>query len=252
MVNHGTTSPMKAISVPKQPLYVTVMAHIQAQISAGVYKPLRAIPSEWDLAAELGVSQGTVRKAMNDLVSQGVLYRQQGVGTFVHGVMSEWGRLALRAYGANHRSDAQPAQEILSVNKTHALDLIAEGLSLKRSQPVWRIVSLWRIGAQVVALDEAYLPFDGLEHLSLRHLLECAGLYACLQHIHGLRLQVKEEVFLTSTINKEEASLLKKEPNAVMLTVVRKSETLQKRPIEWRKRTVLTDFYSLHLISEPD
>lgn len=252
MAKHGTNGVMKATSVPKRPLYVSVIEHIQAQIGAGVYRPLRAIPSEWDLAAELGVSQGTVRKAMNDLVLQGVLYRQQGVGTFVHKAMSDWGRLALRAYGASRRADAQPAQEILSVKKTHALDLIAEGLSLKRSQPVWRIVSLWRIGAQVVALDEAYLPFDGLECLNLRDLLDSAGLYECLQKAHGIRVQVKEEVFLTSTINKEEALLLKKEPNAVMLTVVRKSETVQKRPIEWRKRTVLTDFYSLHLISESE
>lgn len=65
------------------PRYAQVRAELVQRLSAGEWAPGTALPSEMALAAELGVSQGTVRKAIDHLVADGALIRIQGKGTFV-------------------------------------------------------------------------------------------------------------------------------------------------------------------------
>ena len=66
-----------------QLLYQQVDNIIRQRLIDNVWKPGEALPSEMQLAAELDVSQGTVRKALNDMVSENLLFRRQGLGTFV-------------------------------------------------------------------------------------------------------------------------------------------------------------------------
>lgn len=65
------------------PLYARIREQLVQRLSAGEWQPGTVLPSEMALAAELGVSQGTVRKAIDSLVSDGALRRAQGRGTFV-------------------------------------------------------------------------------------------------------------------------------------------------------------------------
>ena len=66
-----------------KPLYAQVEEIIRQRLIDNYWKPGDALPSEMQLAAELGVSQGTVRKALNDMVAENLLVRRQGRGTFV-------------------------------------------------------------------------------------------------------------------------------------------------------------------------
>lgn len=74
----------------RQPLYVQIKQFLLRRIAEGEWLEHDALPSEWDLADEMSVSQGTVRKALTELVADGLLYRQQGKGTFVAPVLSDW------------------------------------------------------------------------------------------------------------------------------------------------------------------
>ncbi|TAG76860.1 MAG: GntR family transcriptional regulator, partial [Burkholderiales bacterium] len=65
------------------PLYKGVQRALLDQLSSGALKPGQLIPSERELATEFAVSIGTLRKAIDDLVEQRILIRQQGKGTFV-------------------------------------------------------------------------------------------------------------------------------------------------------------------------
>jgi GntR family transcriptional regulator len=56
---------------------------IERALEAGEWAPGDAIPSELDLASRFGVSQGTVRKAVQALAAENLLVRRQGSGTFV-------------------------------------------------------------------------------------------------------------------------------------------------------------------------
>src|SRR4051812_33163655 len=76
-----------AAEAPQQPsfspLYQQIKALLLQSLEAAEWKPGEAIPSEMDLAARFRVSQGTVRKAIDELASENLLVRRQGKGTFV-------------------------------------------------------------------------------------------------------------------------------------------------------------------------
>jgi len=73
-----------ASAVPAfSPLYQQIKGLILQSLQAGEWKPGEAIPSEMELAARYRVSQGTVRKAIDELSTENLLTRRQGKGTFV-------------------------------------------------------------------------------------------------------------------------------------------------------------------------
>ena len=65
------------------PLYLSVAAHLREGIASQKWKPGDVLPSEAQLCREFGVSRGTVVKALEMLISDGLAHRRQGVGTFV-------------------------------------------------------------------------------------------------------------------------------------------------------------------------
>ncbi|MGH8858534.1 MAG: GntR family transcriptional regulator, partial [Polaromonas sp.] len=65
------------------PLYQQIKVLILQSLQTGEWKPGELIPSEMDLAARFRVSQGTVRKAIDELAAENLVVRRQGKGTFV-------------------------------------------------------------------------------------------------------------------------------------------------------------------------
>lgn len=74
---------MKLNTHSSTPLYMQLKQAITEDINKGVYTPGEKLPIETDLCDIYGVSRITVRKAVLDLVEEGLLIRQQGKGTFV-------------------------------------------------------------------------------------------------------------------------------------------------------------------------
>ena len=66
-----------------QPLYRQIKALLTQSLISGEWAPGASIPSEMDLAVRFGVSQGTVRKAIDELAAENIVVRRQGKGTFV-------------------------------------------------------------------------------------------------------------------------------------------------------------------------
>src|SRR5215831_1351807 len=74
----------KSVQAPSfRPLYEQIKILLTQSLVAGEWKPGESIPSEVDLAQRYRVSQGTVRKAIDELASEHILVRRQGKGTFV-------------------------------------------------------------------------------------------------------------------------------------------------------------------------
>lgn len=67
----------------KQPLHVAISEQLKQKIEAGEYEPGSRLPSEFDLGEIFGVSRTTVRKAITNLIQQGLVTTQQGKGIFV-------------------------------------------------------------------------------------------------------------------------------------------------------------------------
>ena len=229
-------------SLPRrQPLYQQIKTLLTQRIINGEWRADDALPSEWALADELSVSQGTVRKALEDLENEGVLYRQQGRGTFVAGVVSDWGdKLLLTPGQPNERPDKLTA-ELLSCSKANAGETVAERLQLRRSEPVILVRQLWRQQGQIVAVDEAFLPAERFEGLDTRYLRECGGVYAALQRHFAMRPKILAEQVQAVDLERETAKLLQVATPKNALMILRLSGNIAAEPIEWRQRYCLTD-----------
>ena len=112
----------------------------------------QALPAEKDLAKELKVSIGTLRKAVDELVAQGIVIRRQGKGTYV----AEHDEQRLLYYffhvvkhNAEHKN--YPKVELVSFQSASANLEEAHKLSIKEGLPVWRIVNR-RFSKQVIPL----------------------------------------------------------------------------------------------------
>ncbi|QEL54245.1 GntR family transcriptional regulator [Chromobacterium paludis] len=230
-------------TLKRQPLYVQVRQLLMQRIAGGEWQAHDALPSEWELADELGASQGTVRKALSELVEAGLLYRQQGRGTYVAAAPGDWGEARLLTPGLFMEQPDELAREFLGLSRFNASEDIAEALQLRRLAPLLRIRQLWRRHGAPVALDDALLPAEAFDGMDARWLRGSAGLYGTLQQRFGVRLQVVSEQFRAEMLPREEASLLGVTgmvADVPALCLLRLSADMDGRPLEWRQRYCLT------------
>ena len=121
------------------PLYQQIKTLILQSLQAGEWKPGEMIPSEMELAARYKVSQGTVRKAIDELAAENLVARRQGKGTFVtthyeEGVQFRFLRL-MPEQGEQH----YPSSRVLECKRMRAPAEIARLLELKAGDSVVQI-----------------------------------------------------------------------------------------------------------------
>ena len=115
-----------------RPLYLQIKGLLKASLAAGEWRPAEAIPSEQELAGRFGVSQGTVRKAIDALAADNLLVRRQGKGTFVATHTEE--RASNFRFLRIRRDDAAdevPASRLIDVRRGKAGAEVARALDLK-------------------------------------------------------------------------------------------------------------------------
>jgi Transcriptional regulators len=215
------------------PLYEMVDSLIRKRLVDNVWRPGDTLPSEVQLAREFGVSQGTVRKAIDALVAEGVLTRRQGVGTFVS-EMRDRRELFLffNMVGADgHRE--MPAAEVLSREDGAAGAIEAKKLALDVGAPVVRLkrLRLFRGAPRIfetVVIDAARFPGFGMaaplpDHLFRHYEME-----------HGVTVVRAAEQIRAVAAGPEEAAGLRVQDGAPLLRIDRVAYSLDDSPVEWR------------------
>ena len=227
----------------RQPLYVQIKQFLLRRIAEGEWLEHDALPSEWDLADEMSVSQGTVRKALTELVADGLLYRQQGKGTFVAPVLSDWGNALLQSPGVFDELPDRLSCEFLAISRMNASDDMAVALQLRRHAPMFRVRQLWRGQGRPVALDEAYLPAERFDGMEARWFRSGVGVYATLQQRFGVRVVERRAQYRAVMLPREDANLLGLSGAALeepVLSLLRLSVSSVGERVEWRQRYCLS------------
>lgn len=118
--------------------FAEIKEYILSQIEIGVWPEHSRVPSENDLAGQFSVSRMTARRALQELTEQGILYRTQGVGSFVAALKSQSSLLEIRniADEINARGNTYHAK-LVQLTELPCPAIIAEALGLKRNQPVY-------------------------------------------------------------------------------------------------------------------
>ncbi|GAA5785492.1 GntR family transcriptional regulator [Chitiniphilus shinanonensis] len=222
------------------PLYRQVMREVLAEIQAGTWREDEALPSEIDLGARFGVSQGTVRKALDELVVEDVLQRRQGVGTFVTGVrdyLAEAGFSSLTGDGS-----MAPSFELLGCVKIHAGEALAEMLGLRRGATLWQVRRLIRLQGRLIGLEEMLLPEAQFPVLDVRRIRELkCNLRALCWLDFGVRLKDGDLRLRAVGASAAEAKLLQVELNEPLLQLVRLARDFEGRPQMWSVAWIRTE-----------
>ncbi len=230
-------SPAPAFS----PLYRQVIGLLIRSLEAGEWGPGIALPSEAELAVRYGVSQGTVRKAIDELVSRNLLIRRQGKGTFVatHNDPDAFSRfLCLKPNGGEPRP---VRSEPLACWRAKTGADVARHLSIQPGALVIIVRRLLRIGNDPVAFDEIYLPGELFTELSMDVLKTAeSSLYQLFENRFGVRAIRADERLRAVTADKLSAEALQVPEGSPLLLAERVTFTYGEKPVEWRRGFYLT------------
>jgi len=237
---------MNRVAVSRAPLYSQVKSALLDALEAGEWLQDDMLPSEFELADRFGVSQGTVRKALDELVAEQVLSRRQGKGTFVASYPDEWGRVGFVLQDDFAAHEFEPLQaELLSCARANAAESVAAALQQRRGAAVVQVRRLLRIRDQAVAVEDVILPLDLFDGLDSRKIKQCGGaLYELYHRVFGVRVVNTREMARAGSADRDEARLLAVEAGAALLEVVRVAYAAADRPVEWRRMVCRNDVYS--------
>lgn len=213
--------------------------------------PGSAIPSETELANRFQVSQGTVRKAIDELAFENLLVRRQGKGTFVathHEPRAQFRFLRL----ASDRGEALSASSrFLECGRVRAPAEITARLGLRSGAALVHVRRVLLFGDVPRVLDDIWLPAGPFHNLSAERLAQYKGpLYGLFESEFGVRMIRAEEQLRAVAATVEDAEPLQIAVGTPLLRVDRVSYTYGDRAIEFRRGHCVTgDFHYWNSLS---
>jgi GntR family transcriptional regulator len=224
------------------PLYQQIKALITGSLQSGEWRPGELIPSEMELAARYKVSQGTVRKAIDELSAENLVVRRQGKGTFVathHEARAQFRFLRLVPdSGEAHHPDSR----FVDVKRVRAPGEIARQLDLKAGDSVIFIRRVQAFGGVPTIVEDLWLPGLLFKGLTAERLDQYKGpMYGLFETEFGTRMIRATESLRAVGADPIVAQLLEVPDGTPLLSVERVSFTYGDKPVEVRRGLYLTD-----------
>lgn len=222
-------------------LYIRVRAQILETIRSGQWPPSEAIPPEKKLCEIFGVSIGTLRKAVDELTSSGVLIRRQGKGTFVASHSQDRYLFFFFHLLGQEGHKEYPAVEFQKFATVKADAYAAKALDVSVGTPLWHVSNRLSLRGEVVSLDEIYLPqalFPDLSDARLK--VRQTTLYQMYQDEFGQTVMRAAERVQAVLATAAQAKRLNVKAGIPLLKIIRIAYTVDDKPIELRYSFVQT------------
>lgn len=224
------------------PLYQQIKSLLLRSLQLGEWQPGQAIPSEVELAARFKVSQGTVRKAIDELAAENIVVRRQGKGTFVATHAEETTQYRFLRLAPDEGGLPQLKRRLLECRRMRSSEATSRALQLAAGEPVVEVRRLLLDGETPVVLDDLTLPGAAFKGLDAERLEQWRGpLYRLFEAEYSVRMIRAEERIRAVAASAEEAALLQVPAGAPLLEVQRCSFTYGDRPMELRRGLYHTD-----------
>lgn len=227
-----------------KPLYQLVEDHITDLIDQGQLVHGDLIPAEPRLAEQLGVSQGTVKKAIDNLVWQKRLYRHQGKGTFVSAIDFNNSLFRFTSYGDALGGDARIRKETVVRERRTAKPEICDRLCLPHNAEEVYIERVGYVSGEPVLVEYSHWQADkvaGLEDETL-HIPDL--FYAVIVEQFDLPIVRAEETLLAGAAGKNTALRLGIEEGTPVLVLKRMTYTVNNQIVEARTSVGRSDKFS--------
>lgn len=241
-----TSPPMQGVATPAfSPLYQQIKGLILQSLQQGEWKPGEAIPSEMELAGRFRVSQGTVRKAIDELAAENLVMRRQGKGTFVatHAEQHvQYRFLKLLPDSGDARVEGPAQRRVIDCRRVRANADVARALALRSSDAVMQARRILSFAGVPTILEDIWLPGQAFKGLTASQLADYQGpTYAMFELDFGVRMVRAEEKIRAVLPDKEQAQLLSVARATPLLSVERIAFTYNDVPMELRRGLYRTD-----------
>lgn len=231
----------------KMPRYEQVRWHIQTLLTESKWDENTPLPTEQEFADKYQVSVGTVRKAVEKLVEEGVLMKQQGRGTFLKRPNFESSLLRFFKFRDKDACYVTPTGEVKKVMTIKGIGSINKKLNIGKNKELIYIERVRIIENKIMLSERIWLPksmYEPFAHLGpkdFENLLYPFYYKACGQYVSSA---VEKLFFITGHVdtylgNSEQENLVK---------VCRVAKNLKGDPIEYRESYGLAENFSYEII----
>lgn len=222
-----------------RPLYRQVKDVLLGRLAGGAWQPGQILPSEPDIAADLGVSPGTVRKALDEMTAENLLVRRQGRGTFV--ARHDEARILFQFFKLQSDTGERqfPESRILDLRVVRASPEARERLGLAEGETVVLIERVRSLAGVTCVAEGMVLPhrlFPGIERRALPN-----NLYELYAAEFGVTVARASERLKAVAATPRTAKHLDVPVGEPLLSVDRIAFGLDGAPAEWRVSLCRTD-----------
>ena len=218
------------------PLYQQIKALLLKSLQAGEWLPGQAIPSEMELAARFRVSQGTVRKAIDEMATDNVLVRRQGKGTFVATHAEADTQFRFLRLTADDGGAPMLQRRLIDCRRMRAPAEVARLLALKAGEAAVQVRRLLLARGAPLVLDDLWLPGTLFKGLTAERLEAWRGpMYRLFEAEFAVHMIRAEEKLRAVAAGADDAATLGVAAGAPLLSVERLSFTYGDRPVELRR-----------------
>ena len=218
------------------PLYRQIKELLIRSLQQSEWSPGEAIPSELDLAARFRVSQGTVRKAIDELAADNLLVRRQGRGTFVATHAEPRAQFRFLRLTPDADTGHAMTRRLVDCKRQRAPAEVARALAMPANDSVVRVRRVLSSGRAPVVFDDIWLPAALFKGLTAARLETYRGtMYGLFEAEFGVRMIRAEEKIRAVPADAVSAGLLDLAPGSPLLSVERLSLTYGDKPVELRR-----------------
>ncbi|CAK0471336.1 transcriptional regulator [Burkholderia pseudomallei] len=218
------------------PRYQRLRDELAALIAARHWRPGEAIPTEQALAKRYDVAIGTVRKAVDLLVADGMLERFQGRGTFVRRASFDSSLFRFFRFQGRHGERRIPESRILRREVVEAPSAVAAALQIPARASVIEMTRVRLIDGALMLAEEIWLPYDRFAAFARLELASIGDLLYPVYEAHCNQIVASATETLTvEAIGPVHARLLRIEPGTPAVVIERLAYGYDRRPLEWRR-----------------
>ena len=229
----GETRSADPEAVGYKPLYAQVRERLTRRLVDGEWLPGMLLPSEMELARQLSVSQGTVRKALDSMTADNLLLRRQGRGTYV--AEPEESRIMFQFFrlSPDQGTPSFPDSEVLEKGHAKPTDTEKSALELGPSEQVFRIERIRSLADRPILIETISLPagrFPDFDHLTIIP----NNVYRLYSERWGITIGSAEEQIKAIPASGQDAIRLGCEKGEPLLLINRVARDLENNPVELR------------------
>ncbi|SDK03666.1 GntR family transcriptional regulator [Sediminibacillus albus] len=228
------------------PIYYQLEEEIKQLINSEQLKPGELLPSEREYAEKHNISRMTVRQAINNLASEGLLFRQKGKGTFVAEQKFEQNLQGLTSFSEDMRARGlQPSSRLVSFAEKSADENIAAKLQVNQGEAIFQIERIRMADQSPLAAETIYTPKKIAGNMTKQDF--APSFYEYIENTRGYKIKHANQEIESALATQKEIDHLQLEPGDPVLLIERLTYLNTDEPFEYVISAYRADKYKFKL-----